>query len=140
MKEQKGLKKVGGEEFDKADRMGRIGNRPYWVLNLSIGIRALHQIGAAVFITAYLLDEIGSPPPVFLGLVFISGIALVFAEWLRHRQLLREFSGVITLVKLLLIGCAYHGFLPTTPTMVAAFLLASIGAHAPKLIRHRLLF
>lgn len=130
------VSKMGNEK----KQMGRIGNRPYWVLNLSILIRALHQVGAAVFITAYLLDEIPSPPKVFLALVMISGFALVFAEWLRHRQLFRELSGVITFLKLLLIGAAYHGYLPTTSTMVGAFLLASIGAHAPKLIRHRLLY
>ena len=30
--------------------MGRIGDRPYWVLNLSILIRAVHQVGASVFL------------------------------------------------------------------------------------------
>lgn len=120
--------------------MGRIGNRPYWVLNLSIGIRAVHQIGAAVFLTAYLLDEIVHPPVQFFLLAVISGFVLVFAEWLRHRQMFRELSGIITMAKLVLIGCAYHGLLPTTPTIVVAFLLASIGSHAPKLIRHRLLY
>lgn len=134
------MKKIGVAEQDRRGRLGRIGDRPYWVLNVSIGLRALHQLGAAVFISVYLLEEIGYLPPVFELLVFISGGGLVFAEWLRHRQLFRELSGIITLGKLLLIGCAYHGFLPTTPTMVAAFLLASIGSHAPKLIRHRLMF
>lgn len=134
------MESAGLSKIDKEPRMGRIGNRPYWMLNLSIGIRALHQIGAAVFLTAYLLDEIIHPPSSFLLLVFISGCALVYAEWLRHRQLIRELSGLITMVKLVLIGCAYHGFLPTTPTIVIAFFLASVGSHAPKLIRHRLLY
>lgn len=128
------------ETTKKTVAMGRIGERPYWVLNLSILIRAVHQVGAAVFLAAYLVDELTAPPDLFLSLVMTSGVALVFAEWLRHRQLFRELSGVITVIKLLLIGMAYHGFLPVTPTMLLAFLIASIGAHAPKLIRHRLLF
>jgi NhaP-type Na+/H+ or K+/H+ antiporter len=120
--------------------MGRIGDRPYSVLGLSIGIRAVHQLGAAVFLTSFLFDEIIQPPPIFLILVFSSGFFLFFTEWLRHRQIFRELSGVITFAKLLLIGAAYHGFIPTVPAIVLAFLLASVGAHAPKMIRHRLLY
>ncbi len=47
---------------------------------------------------------------------------------------------MITLVKILLLGAAWHGFLPLQGTVLLAFLVASIGAHAPKKVRHRLLF
>jgi hypothetical protein len=47
---------------------------------------------------------------------------------------------VITLVKLLLLGAAFHGILPPWETVLLAFVIASIGAHAPKKIRHRLLY
>ncbi len=118
--------------------MGRIGARPYWVLNLSISIRALHQVGAAVFLASFLVEEITAPPVVYLFLVAISGVALVVTEAMRHRQIHRELSGAITLVKLLLLGAAYHDFLPATPTVLVAFVIASLGAHAPKAIRHKL--
>lgn len=120
--------------------MGRIGARPYWVLNLSIIIRALHQVGAAVFLASFLIDEITAPPILYLVLVAVSGVALVVTEAIRHRQIHRELSGAITLVKLLLLGAAYHGFLPATATVLVAFVLASMGAHAPKAIRHKLVF
>ncbi len=120
--------------------MGRIGHRPYWVLNLSILIRAVHQIGAAVFLAAFLLDEIVHPPFFYLVIVFGSGLALFLCEWMRHRQLCRELSGVSTMIKLLVLGAAYHGFLSPPVAVLSAFVLASIGAHAPKLLRHRLLF
>jgi hypothetical protein len=120
--------------------MGRIGARPYWVLNLSILIRALHQIGAAVFLTAYLLDAIPGPPKLYVVIAFLSGGLLLTTEWLRHRQIFRELAGIISIVKLLLLGAAYHGFLPMSATVLLVFFIASVGAHAPKKVRHRLLF
>ncbi len=134
------IQQSDNEVIKHEQQMGRIGSRPYWVLNVSIGMRAIHQLGAAVFLTSFLLDEIVEIAPLYLALVMVSGAALIFTEFLRHRQIFRELSGMITLTKLLLIGAAFHGFLPTTPTVVLAFLLASAGAHAPKLIRHRLMF
>ncbi|MGB3221429.1 MAG: hypothetical protein WBB23_01360 [Desulforhopalus sp.] len=122
----------------KGHKMGRIGNRPYWILNLSILVRAGHQVGAAVFLAAFLLDV--QLPSFYLIIVFGSGIVLFLAEWMRHRQICRELSGVSTFIKLLLIGAAYHGFLSASITVLLAFVLASVGAHAPKMVRHRLLF
>ncbi len=125
---------------DKEVKTGRIGDRPFWILNLSILIRAVHQIGAAVFLTAYLLDAIPGPPKLYVGIVFISGGLLLATEWLRHRQIFRELAGIITIVKLLLLGAAYHGLLPPLETVLLAFFIASLGAHAPKKARHRLLY
>jgi len=121
-------------------KMGRIGYRPYWVFNLSILIRALHQVGAAVFLTAFLLDILPEPPAEYVVTVMLSGVLLFASEWLRHRQIYRELSGVTTLVKLLILGAAYHGFLPVQGTVLLAFIIASLGSHAPKEVRHRLLF
>lgn len=122
------------------EAMGRIGNRPFWVLNVSIVIRALHQIGAALFLATFLLGEGIELPPAYSYLVYVSGFTLVFTEWLRHREIYREFSGIATLVKLLLLGAAYHHFLPMTATVVLVFFLASVCSHAPKKVRHRLLY
>ena len=121
-------------------QLGKTGYRPFWVLKLSICIRAVHQVGAAVFLTAFLLDEVSAPPPFYLLLAVLSGMALIIVEGMRHRQMFRELSGLTTLIKLSLLGAAYHGFLPETLTILAAFMLASISSHAPKLYRHRLLF
>ncbi|MBE0576578.1 MAG: hypothetical protein IH613_11875 [Desulfuromonadales bacterium] len=122
------------------DKMGRIGDRPYWVLNISILIRAVHQVGVAVFLAAYLLDAIPGPPMIYVIIAFLSGALLLGTEWLRHRQIFRELAGMISIVKLLLLGAAYHGFLPLPATVLLAFVIASLGAHAPKKVRHRLLF
>ncbi len=125
---------------ENSAKIGRIGYRPYWVLILSILIRAVHQIGAAVFLAAYLLDAIPRPPVVYVVVAFLSGGLLLVSEWLLHRQVGRELSGVITMVKILLLGAAYHGFLPLQETVLLAFVIASVGSHAPKRVRHRLLF
>jgi len=134
------MKEETGKGCVDSDKMGRIGDRPYWVLNLSILIRAVHQVGVAVFLAAYLLDAIPGPPNLYVFIAFISGGLLLATEWLRHRQILRELAGIISLVKLLLLGAAYHGFLPLPATVLLVFVIASIGAHAPKKMRHRLLF
>lgn len=127
------------DEGEKS-RMGRIGQRPYWVLSLSILIRAIHLVGAAVFLSSFLLLDGTRLPTFYSGLVFASGAALFFTEWLRHRQICREISGASTLLKLVLLGGAYHGFLPATESVLVVFVLAALASHAPKLVRHRLLF
>jgi hypothetical protein len=123
-----------------SDRIGRIGDRPYWVLNISILVRAVHQVGVGVFLAAYLLDVIPGPPLLYVLIAFLSGALLLVSEWWRHRQIFRELAGMISIVKLLLLGAAYHGFLPLPATVLLAFVIASLGAHAPKKVRHRLLF
>ncbi|MBU1567872.1 MAG: hypothetical protein KJ630_19885 [Proteobacteria bacterium] len=130
------LRNEGGE----AGKMGRIGNRPYWVLSLSIVIRAMHLVGAAVVLTSFLLDDIARPPAFYMVIAFGSGIVLLFTEWIRHRQICRELAGVSTFFKVLLLGAAYHGVLPARETLLVVFFMASVAAHAPKLVRHRLLF
>lgn len=128
------------EVKDGEIKMGRIGNRPYWVLNLSILIRALHLIGAAVVLSSFLLSGAAVRPPIhYAVLAYASGVALLIAEGIRHRQICRELAGVSTFVKLLLLGAAYHGLVPPRETVLVVFILASIAAHAPKQVRHRLL-
>ncbi len=134
------MQKGTGKDCENGAKMGRIGYRPYWVFNLSILIRALHQVGAAVFLAAFLLDVIPAPPSEYVTIAVLTGVLLFASEWLRHRQVHREFSGVVTLVKLLFLGAAYHGLLPVQGTVLLVFILASIGSHAPKQLRHRLLF
>ena len=124
---------------DHNKKTGRIGDRPFWILNFSILIRAAHQVGAAVFLAAFLLDAIPEPPMIYVLIALISGGLLLACEWMRHRQIFREVAGMITLVKILLLGAAYHGYLPLTETILLTFIFASIGAHAPKKFRHRLL-
>ena len=128
-----------GTGCEHNEKMGKIGNRPFWVLNLSILIRAVHQIGAAIFLAAYLLDVIPGPPVFYVIIALISGGLLLATEWMRHRQIFRELAGMITVIKILLLGAAYHGFLPLQETVLLAFFIASLGAHAPKKVRHRLL-
>jgi hypothetical protein len=119
-------------------RMGRTTDRPYWMMMLSIIIRAAHQIGAAVCLGAFLLGVDLSWP--YLVLAGTSGCVLMLIEALRHRQLLREAAGIVTLVKTGIIGMALHGWIPAVPAVLFAFALASFYSHAPKTIRHRIWF
>jgi hypothetical protein len=120
--------------------MGRIGARPFWVLGLSIFTRAIHLVGAGVVLTFFLLFEGAKVPFAFTLLTVGSGLLLLFTEWLRHRQIWRELAGVATFVKVILLGAIFHSFFPGRETMLFVYVLASVAAHAPKLVRHRLLF
>jgi NhaP-type Na+/H+ or K+/H+ antiporter len=121
-------------------QQGRIVHRPRWVLYLSLIIRAIHQIGAAAFLCAFLPDMTTQLSTPWLLFAVVSGGILLFTEWLRHRQIGRELSGLATFIKILLLGAAFHGLLPPAPTVIGAFVLSSVCAHAPKHIRHRMLY
>jgi hypothetical protein len=112
----------------------------YTALLSSLFIRAVHQVGAAVFLAVFLLPGQPDLPRTYLVLATVTGVFLMIFEMLRHRQLLRETAGFATLVKLVLIGMALHGWLPGAPAMLIAFALAAFFAHAPKQIRHWRLF
>lgn len=119
--------------------LGRIGKRPLWVLYLSIGVRAVHQVGVAVVLASVLLGDMEVPAS-YLIVATLSGMVLMVTEGMRHRQFYREFSGLATLIKVILLGLAFHGPLSMTVTVVITFILASISAHVPKIVRHRLLY
>lgn len=129
-----------GNSCSSGDKMGRIGDRPYWALLFSILVRGAHQVGAGVLLAVYLLDIMPAPPAVYTLIAFVSGGLLLGAEWWRHRQIFRELAGLVTIVKLLLLGAAYHGLLPLPAVVLLVFVIASLGAHAPKKVRHRLMF
>jgi len=134
------MSEVNGENCENRVKLGRIGDRPYWVYLLSFLLRALHQIGAAIFLAAYLLDLLPGPPTAYVIIAVVSGVLLLACEWWRHRQLHREFAGLATLLKILLLGAAFHGLLPPKTMVLSAFVIASLAAHAPKQTRHRLLY
>ncbi len=121
-------------------RMGKKGDRPYWVLILSILIRAAHQIGAGVFLSFFLFKDSIVLPKFYLGLVLVTGGMLLITETIRHRQFFREMIGVSTIVKLILIGMAVHGGIAPKVLVVTSFVIASVCSHMPKKARHRLIF
>jgi len=120
-------------------RLGRTVQRPYWLLTTSILLRACHQIGASVFLCSFLFGSVDRIPQWGSYLAVASGIFLLAAEATRHRQIYREVSGMVTIVKCVLLGVAVHGLVPAAPTVLVAYLAASIGAHAPKNIRHKII-
>ena len=131
---------MSSEEANSDLHMGPVSPRPYWVVLVSVVIRAMHQVGSAVYLSSFLLDNIIGPPAFYLWLAVITGLALVGTESIRHRALYREIAGLATMLKVVLLGIAFHGYLPETATVVAAFVLAALAAHLPKNIRHRLVF
>lgn len=121
-------------------KMGRTVERPYWVVIASIFIRAVHQVGAAVFLGAVLLGNKWEVPEIYIILVVLTGVFLLIAEGMRHRQMFRELSGMNTVIKLIILGAAWHLNIWTVPAILFAFIFASICSHAPRSIRHRLLY
>lgn len=121
-------------------RLGRVGERPLWALHLSNITRAVHQIGGAVFLTSFLFQDSFALPIVFILLSGISGVILFGFEGLRHRQIFRELTGVVTFFKMILLGLAFHGIGWPAFFVLLAFFAASLASHSPKNVRHRLLF
>lgn len=133
MKEQ-----ISPDETNPSPKLGPVSRRPYWLVLCSVVIRALHQIGAAVYLSSFLLEGIFGPPTFYLWLSVVTGLALIVTETMRHRALYREVAGLATMLKLVLLGIAYHGYLSAAALVTLAFFVAAIGAHLPKDLRHRL--
>ena len=131
---------MSSEETSPSAVMGPVAARPYWVVLLSVVIRALHQVGAGVYLASFLVDGIVGPPTFYLWLAVVTGLGLTATEGLRHRALYREVAGLATILKVVLLGIAFHGYLPEAGTVTLAFLVAAIAAHLPKNLRHRLVF
>ncbi len=111
-----------------------------WALHLSNIFRAVHQVGAAVFLTCFLLPDHFQLPSFFTVLVCVSGVILFGFEGLRHRQIFRELTGMVTFIKVILVGLAFHGHGNGVILVLSAYVVASLSSHAPRDIRHRLLF
>lgn len=133
------MKAVKPEKENGEVTLGRIGDRPVWVLHGSNVVRTIHQIGGAVFLTSFLVKDAFVLSRFFLVLVLVSGCLLFVAEGMRHRQIFRELTGVMTFIKLLLLGFAFHGYWEPGILVLIAFVLASMSSHAPRNIRHRIL-
>ncbi len=126
------------EKEKRVAALGRTEDRPIWGLWFSILVRSIHQLGAALVLAAvFFLEGI---PGFSLWFAVVSGVLLLLAEAARHRQIHREVSGAATFVKCGLIGLAIHGVLSLSIGVTAGFLIASVAAHAPKNVRHKLLY
>lgn len=119
-------------------RLGRVGNRPLPRLWLSIVIRALQQLSAGFYLGTVFLQ--GGNNRQMLFCTVISGGFLLVAESLRHRQMYREVTGLMTCIKCVLLGWVAHGLMYSQWLLVAVFFFAAIVGHAPKNIRHRIFF
>ncbi len=106
----------------------------------SVFVRAAHLLGASAVGGRYLLGVAEAGLHGWWILAGVSGVLLLLAELLRHPELFRETAGWATIVKLLLIGLIF--VLPGAALwlMSLAFIVAVVGAHAPKSWRHRKLF
>jgi hypothetical protein len=120
--------------------IGRVGDRPYWIRSGSVFVRAAHLLAASAVAGVYLLGVRDADAGAWWIVAGVSGVLLLAAEFLRHRELHRELGGWSTILKLILIAG-----IPAAPAlapwlMSAAFVVAVLGAHAPKRWRHRRLF
>ncbi len=129
---------MAGAEPVKAgrDQLGRVWHRPMWLYWLSLWTRAAHQLGVALLL-GFLFFVPEEPSSVLVWAAMGSGLVLVMLEAVRHREMYREFSGVVTIGKTLLLGAAMHQLLPRLPVFLLVFIVAALVAHAPKRLRHR---
>jgi len=121
-------------------KFGRTGDRPHWIRSASVFVRAAHLLGASVLAGAWLLEVEDPRLHAWWGVAAGTGALLLAAEYARHRELHREVCGWATYGKLILIL-----LIPLAPDlgpwlMSAAFVVAVLGAHAPKRWRHRRIY
>jgi hypothetical protein len=110
-----------------------------WVRNGSVVVRAAHLLAASVIAGAVVLGR-GPVPHGWWAAAVASGVLLLGAEILLHRGLHRELAGWATIAKLVLIGAALAAPAAGPWLVSAAFVIAVLGAHAPKRWRHRRIF
>jgi hypothetical protein len=117
--------------------LGRTGERPSWIRSGSVFVRAVHLLAASAVLGAGLWEIPGPRTCPWWIAAAASGLLLLAAEALRHRELHREVCGLATALKLVLLGGA--AALPAgAPWLLsAAFVVAVLGAHFPKRWRHR---
>ena len=120
--------------------LGRTGDGPRWIRTGSVFVRAAHLLAASAVAGVYLLDVRDTEARGWWIAAGATGILLLAAEVSRHRELYREVAGWATLLKLVLIGLI-PAFPPAAPWLMStAFVVAVVGAHAPRNWRHRRLF
>ncbi len=124
-------------QTEKPDRsrLAPTSERPYAIYLGSVFVRALHLLAAGTILGAYLLGAGRENLPTFHAIVALTGGMLVVSEWMGHRELYRQLSGISILTKLILLG-----LLPIfpdygAPLVVTAFLFSAITSHLPKKLR-----
>ncbi|MHC4472315.1 MAG: hypothetical protein ACYS99_15300 [Planctomycetota bacterium] len=121
-------------------KLGRVGDRPYWIRTGSVFVRAAHLLAASAVAGAYLLNGKDIDAQAWWLVAGVSGVLLLVAELLRHVELYREVAGWSTILKLVLIGGILAAPAAAPWLMSAAFVVAVLGAHFPRGWRHRKLF
>ncbi len=124
---------------DRSD-LGRTVDRSSWIRTGSVFVRAVHLVAASAVAGAYLLGDGVSAGHTWWAVAGLSGVLLLVAEGLRHRDLYRETAGLATIGKLALIGALFLVPDAGPCLMGAAVVVAGIGAHAPRRWRHRRLY
>lgn len=121
------------------DRTGsdRTSGWPFRVRTGSVFLRAAHLLGASVLAGACLLGVDDPRLPLWWGVAGASGVLLLAAELVRHPTLFREVAGASTVLKLLLLGALFVAPAAAPALMAVAFVVAVLGAHFPKVWRHR---
>jgi hypothetical protein len=128
------------DTMEDGSKLGRVGDRPFWIRSGSVFIRAAHLLAAGAVAGAYLLNVEDPGVRTWWIVAGISGVLLVVAELIRHVELYREVAGWATIFKLVLIG-SIPALASAAPwLMSAAFVVAVVGAHSPRNWRHRKLF
>jgi hypothetical protein len=103
-------------------------------------VRAAHLLGTSAVLGAALFGVAGAAVHPWWIVAAASGVLLVVAELLRHPELWREVAGWATVAKLVLVGVGL-AVSPAGPWLLStAFVVAVVGAHAPREWRHRKLF
>ena len=126
--------------MEDESKLGKVGDRPFWIRTGSVFIRAAHLLAASAVAGVYLWNVEATGVHTWWIVAGVSGVLLLVAESIRHRELYRELAGWATILKLILVGGIFAAPAAATWLMSAAFVVAVLGAHCPGRWRHRKLF
>lgn len=121
-------------------KLGKVGERPFWIRTGSVFVRAAHLLAASAVLGACLWGVEGRGLHAWWLCAGISGVLLVIAEFVKHLELYREVAGWSTLLKLVVLACCFVVPVGAPWLMAGAFVIAVVGAHSPRVWRHRRLF
>ena len=103
---------------------------------LKIGLRTLHIVAFSALVGGVLLDGNTTRLGTWLQFSMLTGAAMVAVELHRSLLWLRELRGLAILVKVAMLGIAFHEPRWTSALLIAVIVLSSVVSHMPGRYRY----
>ena len=103
---------------------------------LNIALRTLHIAAMGILVGGHAFDVAPQRLTVSLWLVIATGLALTAAEAIPRWSWFHELRGVMTMVKLALLGAVPLAWDYRLPILLTVIAIGSVTSHMPRRFRH----